>query len=193
MRKLALAAASLRIFWRFPLRSGLTMLGAILGVAGALSSVNYALGGRQKITDQLARLGTNVLIVTPQQSRSVAGRVRTGGLVTTLTETDYIAIRREVPFLGDTAAFAIRSFPLKAGDFAKKSCVVLGVEPGYMAIKAWSAREGSLFGPIEERRMARVALLGSSVARDLFGDTSPVGQRLLINRVPFDVIGVMRE
>ncbi len=193
MRKLALAAASLRIFWRFPLRSGLTMVSAILGVAGALSSVNYALGGRQKISEQLARLGTNVLIVTPQPSRSVAGRARTGGLVTTLTETDYTAIRREVPFLRNTAAFAIRSFPLKAGDLAKKSCVVLGVEPDYMAIKAWGAREGSLFGPIEERRVARVVLLGSSVARDLFGDASPVGQRVLINRIPFEVIGVMRE
>jgi putative ABC transport system permease protein len=162
-------------------------------VAGALGAVNYALGGRQKITEQFARLGTNVLIVTPQQSRSVAGRARTGALVTTLTETDYAAIRREAPSLRTTSAFTIRSYSLKAGDLAKKSCAVVGVEPDYMAIKEWGVREGELFGAAEMRRGARVALLGSSVARDLYNEASPVGRRILINRVPFEVVGVMRE
>jgi putative ABC transport system permease protein len=188
-----LAILSFRPLWRFPLRSGLTILSAVLGVAGALGAVNYALGGRQKVTNQLGRLGANVLIVTPQQSRAVGGRARTGELVTTLTDTDYAAIRREVPYLRATSAFATRSFSLKAGDLAKKTCTVIGIEPGYMEIKDWRVREGSLFGVAEGRRMARVALLGASVARDLFEDASPVGQRVLINRVPFEVIGVMAE
>jgi putative ABC transport system permease protein len=193
VRKLAIAAACRRALWRFPLRSGLTMLSASLGVAGALVSISYAMGGRQKVTDQLARLGTNVLIVAPQQSRSVAGRARTSSLVTTLTATDYAAIRRQVPSLENTSAFAIRTVSLKAGDLAKKSCVAVGVEPDYMRIKDWGARAGSLFGAVEERRLARVAVLGASVARDLFEGASPVGRRVLINRVPFEVIGVMRE
>lgn len=193
MRKVSILAAARRGLWRFPLRSGLTMVSAILGVAGALGAVNYALGGRKKVTDELGRLGVNVLIVSPQQSRTIGGRARTGAQVTTLTETDYAAIRREVPSLQTTSAFATRSFSLKAGDLAKKSCVVVGVEPGYMTIKEWSARDGALFGAGEMKRMARVVLLGSSVARDLFEEASPVGQRVLINRVPFEVIGVMRE
>src|SRR6266852_1478399 len=96
-RELSIFRGSLRVVWRFPLRSSLTILSAVLGVAGALCSVNYALGGRQKVIDQLARLGTNVLIVTPQQSRIVAGRVRTGSIVTTLTQADYAALHREIP------------------------------------------------------------------------------------------------
>ena len=97
LRAFSIVRGSVRALWRFPLRSGLTILSAILGVAGALSSVNYALGGRQKVTNQLARLGTNVLIVTPQQSRGIAGRVRTGSIVTTLTEADYAVLRRDIP------------------------------------------------------------------------------------------------
>ncbi len=179
--------------WRFPLRSGLAILSAILGVCGALSALNFALGGRQKVTGQLGRMGVNILLVSPQQSRTIAGRVRTGALVTTLTENDYAAIRREVRSIPLTSAFAIRSYSLKAGDLAKKSCVVVGIEPAYLAIKQWSVGEGAPFGAADVRHARRVVLLGSAVARDLFDSAAPVGQRVLINRVPFEVIGVMRE
>jgi putative ABC transport system permease protein len=192
-RKLSIIHRSMTSLWRFPLRSGLTMLSAALGVAGAVSSINYALGGRQKVVDQLARLGTNVLIVTPQQSRSVGGRARTGTLVTTLTPDDYAAIRRDVQLFRRSSAFSTRSFLVKAGDLSKNNCVIAGVEPDYMEIKNWTTREGDLFTAADLRRVARVAVLGSSVAKDLFGATSPVGERIQINRVPFMVVGVMRE
>lgn len=192
-RKLSILLRSLRVLWRFPLRSSLTILSAVLGVAGALASINYALGGRQKVTDQLGRLGTNVLIVTPEQSRSVGGRARTGTLVPTLTPADYASILREIQLFSRSSAFFTRSFLVKAGDLSKNNCVVAGVEPDYMAIKNWSTREGDLFGIAELRRMARVVVLGSTVAKDLFGNASPMGQRILINRVPFEVVGVMSE
>jgi putative ABC transport system permease protein len=192
-RKLSIALRALVSLRRFPLRSGLTILSAALGVAGAVSSINFALGGRQRVVDQLARLGTNVLIVTPRQSRSVGGRARTGTLVTTLTPDDHAAIRREVEFFQRSSAFSTRSFLVKAGDLSKNNCVIAGVEPDYMTIKDWNPSEGELFTLADLRRMARVAVLGSSVARDLFGEASPVGQRIQINRVPFAVMGVMSE
>src|SRR5579863_4886429 len=192
-RSVSIARRSMTSLWRFPLRSGLTALSAALGVAGAVASINYALGGRQKVIDQLARLGTNVLIVTPRQSRSVGGRARTGTLVTTLTPGDYASLRRDVPMFLRSSAFSTRSFLAKAGDLSKNNCVIVGVEPEYMAIKQWSTREGDLFGASDVRRMARVAVLGAGVAKDLFGDTSPVGERIQINRVPFSVVGVMSE
>jgi putative ABC transport system permease protein len=145
------------------------------------------------VVDQLARLGTNVLIVTPKQSRSVGGRARTGTLVTTLTSNDYAAIRRDVHLFRRSSAFSTRSFLVKAGELSKNNCVIAGVEPDYMAIKNWSTREGDLFSAADLRRMARVAVLGSSVAKELFGATSPVGERIQINRVPFMVMGVMSE
>jgi putative ABC transport system permease protein len=192
-RKLSIAGRSMIALWRFPLRSGLTIMSAALGVAGAVSSVNFAMGGRQKVLDQLARLGTNVLIVSPRQSRSVGGRARTGTLVTTLTPDDYASIRREVPLFARSSAFSTRTFLVKAGDLSKNNCVIAGVEPDYMTIKEWGAREGDLFSAAELRRMARVAILGSNVAKDLFGQKSPLGERIQINRVPFTVAGVMNE
>ncbi|HLK22777.1 MAG TPA: ABC transporter permease [Bryobacteraceae bacterium] len=192
-RWLAIALRSLSGLRRFPLRSGLAILSAALGVAGAVSSMNYALGGRQRVTDQLARLGTNVLIVTPNASRSVGGRARTGALVTTLTPGDYASILKDVPLFERSSAFSTRSFPLKAGDLAKTNCPIVGVEPDYMAIKNWSASEGSVFNAADLRRVARVAVLGSSAAKNLFGTGSPVGKRIQINRVPFVVTGVLSE
>ena len=193
LRGLSIFRGSLRVVWRFPLRSSLTILSAVLGVAGAVCSVNYALGGRQKVIDQLARLGTNVLIVTPQQSRSVAGRVRTGGIVTTLTQADYAALQREIPRFARSSAISTRTFLVKAGDLAKNNCAVVGIEPDYMVIKGWVAQSGNVFDGSDLRRSARVALLGSRVAKDLFGDAPPLGERILINRIPFQVMGVMSE
>ncbi|MGH9829817.1 MAG: hypothetical protein ACREDR_41930, partial [Blastocatellia bacterium] len=81
-------SGSLRVIWRFPLRSGLMLLSGLLGVACVISAVNYASEGRLKVLTQIRRMGTNVLIVTPQQSRSVGGRAKTGSIITTLVAQD---------------------------------------------------------------------------------------------------------
>lgn len=189
---LLIMAGSLRLIWRFRLRSTLILLSAMLGVAGVIASVNYASGGRQQVLNQIQRMGTNVLIVTPQQSRSVGGRARTGSLVTTLVEQDYAASRREISSIKRASAVVTRVFLLKAGEFSK-NCPVIGCEPSYIRIKNWSVEQGDFFDTADLRKSARVAVLGRTVAHDLFGDESPLGQRLFINRVPFEVIGVMSE
>ncbi|HMB30030.1 MAG TPA: ABC transporter permease [Blastocatellia bacterium] len=183
---------SLRLIWRFRLRSSLILLSATLGVAGVISSVNYASGGRLQVLNQIRRLGTNVVNVTPQQSRSVSGRARTGSIVTTLVEQDYLAIRRELPSLARSSALATAGFRLKASDFSKTTSVV-GCEPDYFRIKSWSLERGDFFEASDLRKSARVAILGHTVARDLFGDEAAVGRRLFINRAPFEVVGVLAE
>jgi len=183
---------SLRILWRYRLRSGLLMLSAATGVAGVVCSVNYGAGGTRQVLDQIRRMGTNVLIITPAQSRVVAGRARTGQPVTTLIERDYAAIRREVLSRTRSSALVNASFWLKAGDLSKNASVV-GCEPDYFTIRNWSTVQGEAFDATQERSAARVVLLGYTVSRDLFGDSSPIGKRLLINRVPFMVVGVLAE
>jgi putative ABC transport system permease protein len=185
-------SVSLRLIWRFRLRSSLILLSATLGVAGVVSSVNYASGGRQQVLDQIRRLGTNVVNVTPQQSRGVGGRARTGSIVTTLVEQDYLAIRRELPSLARSSALATGGFRLKAGEFSKTTSVV-GCEPDYFRIKSWSLERGEFFDASDLRKSARVAILGHTVARDLFGYEEAVGRRLFINRAPFEVVGVLAE
>ncbi|HEY0786790.1 MAG TPA: ABC transporter permease [Acidobacteriaceae bacterium] len=167
-------------------------LSAALGVGGVVCSVNYGTGGSRQILDQIRRMGTNVLMITAEQSRVVAGRARTGGAVTTLVERDYSAIRRDVLTRARSSAVVTDSFRVKAGDLSK-STTVLGCEPDYFLIKDWPVLEGEPFDQVQERGGARVAVLGHTVALDLFGTSSPVGQRLRINRVPFVVVGVLTE
>ncbi|MGH9826544.1 MAG: ABC transporter permease [Blastocatellia bacterium] len=184
---------SLRVIWRFPLRSGLMLLSGLLGVACVISAVNYASEGRLKVLNQIRRMGTNVLIVTPQQSRSVGGRVKTGSIVTTLVPRDYSEILRDVTDIDISSATVTNAFLVKTGDLSKSNCVVVGTEPTYANIKNWPVSDGDFFGQADLRHSARVAVLGSTVRRDLFGEDSPIGERIFINRVPFEVVGVLAE
>jgi len=83
-------------------------------------------------------------------------------------------------------------FWIKAGDLSK-NLAVIGCQPDYFAIKSWPADAGQGFGAMDERTMARVVLLGHTVATDLFASDPPLGRRMMINRVPFTVIGVLAE
>jgi putative ABC transport system permease protein len=178
--------------WRFRLRSALVIVCAAMGVAGIITSVNYASSGRQQVLDKIKRMGTNVIMITAKQSRSSAGRARTGSIVTTLREADYALLRRDLTSQVRSSAMVIQAFRLKAGDFSKVAAVV-GCEPSYFTIKSWPAEAGEIFDTSDLRRSARVALIGHTVAGDLYGTDSPVGQRLFINRIPFDVVGVLTE
>ena len=175
-----IALDALRVLWRFRFRSVLILLSAILGVAGVIVSVDFASGGRQQALLQIERMGVHVLAITPQQNRSVGGRARTGAIVQTLVDADYLGIRRQVPAILRSSAVATAS-------------PVVGCEPNYVRIKNWVLTDGVLFDEADERRAARVAVLGYSVARDLFGEESAVGQHLTVNRTPFEIVGVLRE
>lgn len=190
--RLHLMRGAIRQMWRYRLRSALVITCAALGVAGAITAVNYASGGRQQVLEQIRRLGTHVVTVSAEQSRAVAGRARTGSIVTTLVEADYQAVRRDVDGIVRASAVASASLRLKAG-FLSKVAPVIGVEPAYFPLRSWSTTAGALFDEEHLRRSTRVAVLGATVARDLYGDILPVGERLFINRVPFEVIGVLAE
>jgi putative ABC transport system permease protein len=192
LRYFYISLDALRVLWRFRFRSALILWSAILGVAGVIVSVDFASGGRQQALNQIERMGVNVLAITPQQNRSVGGRARTGAIVQTLVDADYAGIRRQVPAILRSSAVATAEFRLKAGDLSKTAPVV-GCEPNYVRIKNWTLTEGAFFDEGDERRAARVAVLGYAVARDLFADESAVGQHLIVNRTPFEVVGVLSE
>jgi putative ABC transport system permease protein len=191
-RTLQIAVRALGQLWRYRFRSALLMLSAALGVVGVVCSVNYGTGGSKQILDQIRRMGTNVLIITPLESRVIAGRARTGGAVTTLVDRDYSAIRKELLTRTRSSAIVTDSLRIKAGDLSKTTAV-LGCEPDYFKIKDWPLLAGQAFDSAQERGGARVAVVGHTVAVDLYGTSTLLGQRLMINRVPFVVIGVLTE
>jgi putative ABC transport system permease protein len=177
--------------WRYRLRSSLVVACAALGVAGIITSVDYAASGRRRILEQIQQLGTNVILVRSEQSRAVAGRAKTGTIVTTLREPDYAALRRTIDYVR-SSAIVTQTFRLKAGDLSKVAPVI-GCEPALFSVKSWRVDAGEVFDATDLRRSARVALIGHTIATDLFGSDPPVGRRLFINRVPFQVVGVLAE
>jgi putative ABC transport system permease protein len=191
-RSLRIVAIALRNFRRARLQASLAILAAIVGTGGVIVCTGYASAGRQKIVDQLQRLGSNLVIVTPQQSRAVGGRARTGAIVTTLREPDYRAILAAVPEIDASSPTAVAVFRIRAGDLTKSTTIV-GCTSQYFAMRNWSAQSGMLFDNATDRTARRVVLLGSIAARDLFGPLDPTGRRISINRVPFLVGGVLAE
>ena len=188
-----ITAQALREVARARQRTILTALAVILGVSGAIVAASYASAGQAQLAAQLQRLGITTIAVTPKQSRNTGVRARTGAPVTTLDARDYREIRRRVQDLDATSATVVGSFLAKSGDLSKSNCTVVGVEPSFARIRQWRMRSGEAFSEVDERGAARVAVLGASVARDLYNYELPVGQRIFINRVPFRVIGVLED
>jgi putative ABC transport system permease protein len=182
----------LRVVRRFGFRSTLILLVCGLGIGGVIVSVNFAAGGRREALSQIARMGVNALTVVPQQDRGAAGRARTGGISHSLVRADYREILRQLQAILRASAIASGEFRIKAGDLSTSTQIV-GCQPDYVQIKNWSLAEGGWFSEEDDRRAARVAVLGYRVARDIFGSESPVNRALFVDRRPFRVVGVLEE
>ena len=183
---------SFRYFRRSYLAAAISVAAAASGTGGVIVCTGYAAAGRQKIIDQLERMGTNVIVVTPQQSRAVGGRARTGTIVTTLRESDYRAVREAAAQITSASPTVSAVLRLRAGDLTRNTTVV-GCEPEYFRIRNWPVRMGTLFDSADERAGKRVILLGATAALDLFGPVDPTGERISVNRVPFTIAGVLSE
>jgi putative ABC transport system permease protein len=168
------------------------MTGASLSVGGVILSVDFSESGRQQVLDQIQRMGTNVVVVSPRASRSAGGRARTGFLAATLVEPDRVAIQERVAGIARITPLATGTFRLKAGDLSKEAAVV-GCEPSFFRIKNWATASGNLFDERDDRKASRLVLLGSNVARDLFGNAPAMGHRITVGGAPFEVLGVLSE
>src|SRR5215469_8597429 len=157
---------AIRGFGRFRLQSALLVLAAVTGTAGVIISGGYAAAGREKVLRQFVGMGTNVLILTPRQSRAVGGRARTGALVTTLTQADYSQIRESAGFIRYASPTVATSLRARAGDLTK-TVTVIGCEPDYFLIRHWTVQEGALFATDASRHLVRAVLLGQTAASDL--------------------------
>lgn len=172
-------------------RTGLALLGIVIGVSSVIAMVAVGHGARQDVAARIEAMGTNLLTVTPAQVRTGGGRAQVRGSVTTLTLQDAEALREELPSVVAAAPWASRRMPVKLEGLSTTT-TVLGVTPDVLDILAVAPVSGSFYTEREEVTGGRTAVLGSTVARALFGDDPAVGQRVLIGRVPFEVIGVLR-
>ena len=188
-------ASSIRIALRAlrvnKLRSTLTMLGIIIGVAAVITMIAVGAGAQARVEDQIRGLGTNLVILFPGSVTS--GGVRMGaGSRSTLTEDDAYAIQREVRGV-QAAAPTLRGTGQVVAGNSNWSTVFYGVTPEYFEARNWVLATGKIFDAADLSGSGKVALLGETVARSLFGDLDPVGQVIRIRKVPFTVIGTLER
>src|SRR5215212_7593820 len=171
------------------LRRLLTMLGIVIGVAAVIAMVAIGSGARNLVDKQIRSLGANLAIVTP--GNVTQGGARLGaGAASTLTDEDAAAIKREIDGVVAAAPFVRGNAQAVAGG-ANWGTTVYGVDNDYFAAREWDVESGRGFDPDEIRRGEIVALLGRTVAKNLFGDQDPAEQTIRVRNVPFKVIGVM--
>jgi putative ABC transport system permease protein len=171
------------------MRALLTMLGIIIGVGAVIIMVAVGLGARSQIRDSIAALGSNMIVITP-------GAISTGGVnmgagsFTRLTVEDVEKIRREATMLRGISP-VVNSNAQAVGGVGNWRARINGVDPDYEIIREWPAVSGTWFTEQDVRTNRRVVLLGQTVVQNLFPDGDPVGERLRIRNVIFEVIGVL--
>jgi putative ABC transport system permease protein len=171
------------------LRSFLAMLGVIIGVASVIIMVSVASGASQAIEARISALGTNLLMVAPGSFTS-GGRRAGEGTAMALSDRDLEAIRDKVPGIAAIAGVVNGSAPLVVGS-SNWTTQVNGVNDEFIIARDWPLAEGRNFTDTELRSGAKVAILGATVARELFGEAPAVGEQLRIMNVPFTVIGLL--
>jgi putative ABC transport system permease protein len=180
---------SLRALWVNKLRSALTMLGIIIGVGAVITMVAVGTGASRQIADQIASMGSNLLIVMPGSISS--GGVRMGaGTQSTLSLGDSDAIVKECSAVEDVAPTLGGGAQVMIGHL-NWSTTVTGATPGMLAVRDWSLASGRSFTQQDVKGGTKVCLLGQTVVDNLFGEQNPLGQTIRIKNVPFAVIGVL--
>jgi putative ABC transport system permease protein len=182
-----------RALARNKLRSALTMLGIIIGVAAVIAMVSIGQGAQASVQEQIASVGTNLLFVSGG-SQNVGG-VRSGTgqtFINTLTVEDIEAIRHEIPSVSMATPSVSARAQLIFGNQNWNS-QLQGVNEQYPQIRKWEVGSGEFFTDADIRTAARVVVIGNTIAESLFPGTDPVGQTLRVRELPFRVVGVMKK
>jgi putative ABC transport system permease protein len=183
------AFISLRALRRNKMRSTLTALGIIIGVASVVALVAVGNGAQVRIQQQVASLGQNLLTIFAASSRT--GGVNSGlGTASTITLGDAAAIAREVQ---DVVAVSpeISSSAQAIANGRNWSTSVVGESEDYLRIRDWSLAAGWMFSERDVRTAAKVAVIGSKTAAELFGPLNPVGQTVRVKNIPFVITGLL--
>jgi len=171
------------------MRSALTVLGIIIGVAAVIATLAIGQGARAAVQSQIAALGANTLTVIPGSVTSGGARGGFGG-VQTMTADDATAIARDCPAVEAVSPGTRSTAQVVAGD-NNWSTSIQGCTPDFITIRQWPVDEGAFFTDSDVRGSAKVAVLGQSVVDQLFPGQNPVGETVRIKNTPFKVVGVL--
>ena len=173
------------------MRSLLTMLGIIIGVAAVIALVSVGMGVRSNVTSSIASLGSNMLIISPGASQK--GGVRgAAGSRKTLKYDDAKAIEQKIKNIDYVSPTVSSSYQVVYGN-NNWNTSVQGVTPELLSIRSLSISNGSFITENDLSKRQRVAVIGTTVAENLFEDKNPVGQNIRINNQPFKVVGLVES
>lgn len=174
------------------LRSGLTMLGILIGITAVMLTVGLGQGAQATITSQINSLGSNLLVVSPGSTTTSTGVRGGAGTASTLTSADAAALadRTVAPDVAAVAPVVQRSEPLTAGT-ANWTTTVVGTVPDYATVRARTVAEGRFLSTQDVDGHAPVVVLGATTAAELFGGRSAVGRPVAVAGTPMTVVGVL--
>ena len=180
---------SVEILAAHKLRTLLSILGIVVGVAAVILMVAAGKGAEQRILDRIRDMGTNLVTVNAGQTRIIAGRQRQISNVTTLIVEDAAAIVEQCPSVAQAAAAVEKRFSAR-WESENANTTVLGIDPEGFAIRNITVAAGRIFDADECRGRRRVAVIGPTARKNLFPDTDAIGLMFRIGRIPFEVIGI---
>ncbi len=183
MTALKIIEFSFRSIFRNRMRSLLTSLGIIIGVCSVIVMVAIGEGSQKQITKQIASMGTNLINVMPERGPEA---------VNTITQADVAKIRAEASLVKAISGIERGTFDVVGGSGDWETSV-MGVEPDYLVIKSWAVAAGEFFDAQDLASRSKVAVIGKTVAKELFGSGDPLGSSIRIGTTPFTVIGVLAE
>jgi len=171
-------------------RSGLTILGIVIGIGSVIAMIAIGQGTQASITSSIESLGSNLVMVMPGAQRSAGSFVSSGrGSAQTLTIADSDAIKTGIPLAKNVAPITSGRYQVVAKG-TNTNTQVVGTTAEYTTVKNISIDQGVFFGDQQVKSGTKVAVLGPTTANDLFGSsTSPVGQTIKIKGIEFKVIG----
>jgi len=173
------------------MRSMLTALGIIIGVAAVIVMVGVGKGAQAQIETQIASMGTNMMMVFPGSS-SQGGVSRGAGSFNRFTLADVKAIDESKKYiLAVSGVIRYNGQVIGAGN--NWATGVMGVDANYLTIRSWGLSSGEFFDEKAVISRKKVAVLGKTVVENLFGDSDPIGERIRISNIPFTIIGVLTE
>ena len=179
------ARAAWRVMWINRFRTGLTLLGIVIGVASVIVMLAIGLGTRQQVVAQLGKFGSNLMYMS-----SIGESSRIPGRSITLQDLEAVA---DVPNIVHVLPNVTGNKVVRYGNQDIQT-YVRGTGAGLPAIQTWPVAQGAFFSADDERELASVAVLGQKLARELMpGEPDPVGKTILIGNVPFQVVGVMSQ
>jgi putative ABC transport system permease protein len=171
------------------MRAALTMLGIIIGVAAVIVMVAVGFGARSRIRAQINNLGTNMIVITPGAAQQ-AGVSQGAQAFPNLTLEDVEKIRDEAQVVTAVTPVVVTRTQV-IGEAGNWRTLINGVDVDYASIRDWQTSSGDWFAEEDVQAMRKVALLGKTVADQLFPGTNPVGQEVQIRNVPFQILGVL--